>query len=487
MKSLLYTLKCLPLFALLLFSANLSAQASLSVQGVLTKSDGTAVDDGTYTITFRLWKSPTSVAPADKVHEEPINVETTGGVYSVVLGQNPQYPLSAPFDQIYYLGVNFGSSELLPRPQLTHAPYALSLLGQSNIFPSTGTVLADALQVGAVRAAAGPPTVNVAGRGYSFNGGDADGGLFSTQDNRVALYANATEKVRVSSGLIELFGDVNTNKLTVFGPLTSNDHTVNGSTTITNQLTVNNGIYSPGRIRINGGAPNQNSGGITFNYPNVIDDTDSGLFGTGDGQVSVYSNGERVALFLWNGGYNPSTDQQTSSVRFWGIQKGPNSPQVEWDPNTGELQVDNSSRRLKRNIRPMDVDFTAILKVEPKFYNRIGYPDSLVEAGYIAEEFDSLGLWPLVHYYNGGEIFGISYDRVAMYLTEVVKMHHAELDKMKSELDGLRAEVETLRAENAGLRTENNAAQAQQTAANARLDALAQRLSALEAATASHR
>ncbi|GEM_PF-951809 len=122
------------------FVSMLGAQSAvLSVQGVLRKNDGKAVDDGVYTLKFKLWKHPTSTNNADKVWEDSFSdVEITGGVYNVLLGTGPQ-PLDAPFDQAYYLGISMSSgSELQPRPMLTSAPFVLSLQGQSNILPSTG-------------------------------------------------------------------------------------------------------------------------------------------------------------------------------------------------------------------------------------------------------------------------------------------------------------------------------------------------------------
>lgn len=214
-----------------LSSPALLAQATLSVQGVLTKSDGTAIDDGEYAITFRLWNAQSG---GSTVHSETLSsVETIGGVYSVVLGL--QTPINAAFDMPYYLGVSVGGgAELTPRPRLTHAPYALSLQGQNNKFPSVGTVLVDSINVagganiagaasanslavtgtaniggaataGAFVAASGAPS----GKGYSFGaGGDTDGGLFSTTDGTVSLFTNAGERVKVSDTQIELKGRV---------------------------------------------------------------------------------------------------------------------------------------------------------------------------------------------------------------------------------------------------------------------------------------
>ncbi|MFM8450454.1 MAG: tail fiber domain-containing protein, partial [Haliscomenobacter sp.] len=66
-------------------------------------------------------------------------VEVIGGVYSALLGA--ANPLNAGFNTVYYLGIAVdGGQELTPRTRLTSAPYALSLIGQSNTFPSAGSV-----------------------------------------------------------------------------------------------------------------------------------------------------------------------------------------------------------------------------------------------------------------------------------------------------------------------------------------------------------
>lgn len=122
---------------LLLACAQLHAQATLSVQGTIQRSTGAAVDDGDYDITFRLYTAPTGGTPVWS--ETQSGVEIIGGVYSVALGS--VNPLNAPFDQTYYLGISVGPGvEHTPRTLLTSAPYALSLLGQDNKFPSTGNV-----------------------------------------------------------------------------------------------------------------------------------------------------------------------------------------------------------------------------------------------------------------------------------------------------------------------------------------------------------
>lgn len=127
------TLVALSLF----FALNLSAQATLSIQGTIQKSFGGAVDDGKYSLTFRLYAEESGGTPVWSETQD--GVEVIGGVYSALLGA--ANPLNAGFNTVYYLGISVdGGQELTPRTRLTSAPYALSLIGQSNTFPSSGPV-----------------------------------------------------------------------------------------------------------------------------------------------------------------------------------------------------------------------------------------------------------------------------------------------------------------------------------------------------------
>ncbi|MCC6463070.1 MAG: hypothetical protein IT260_21550 [Saprospiraceae bacterium] len=136
---------CTLLFILAVACGSLlqAQNSTLSVQGVLRKSDGAAVSDGTYSLTFRLWDAATN---GTAVHTETqTNVQVTGGIYSTLLGTATA--MTAPFDKSYYLGVTVGSGqELIPRAQLSSAPYTLAIRGQSNVVPSNGSVGVGTLQ-----------------------------------------------------------------------------------------------------------------------------------------------------------------------------------------------------------------------------------------------------------------------------------------------------------------------------------------------------
>lgn len=127
------------LFSALFFFglASVQAQANLSVQGTIQESTGAAVENGDYSLTFKLYTTETGGTPVWSETQSQVNI--VGGVYSVILGKVT--PLTAAFDQTYYLGLTVGSgAELIPRTRLTSSPYALSLIGQDNKFPSTGPV-----------------------------------------------------------------------------------------------------------------------------------------------------------------------------------------------------------------------------------------------------------------------------------------------------------------------------------------------------------
>lgn len=105
---------------------------------------------------------------------------------------------------------------------------------------------------------------------------------------------------------------------------------------------------------------------------------------------------------------------------------------MQYDPNTGRFYYDNSSRRYKENITPLEDDFELILKAQPKTYTRPDDPNSW-EVGYIAEEMDSLGLTKLVSFDTEGIPDGFNYEKMILYVNEILKVHHSEFAQLKEE------------------------------------------------------
>ncbi|MBK8818084.1 MAG: hypothetical protein IPN49_02950 [Saprospiraceae bacterium] len=201
---------------LLLISTHLfiHAQATLSLQGILKKANGVALEDGDYPITFKVYVVDSTQV---KWMETIPDVEVISGIYSVILGEIT--PINLPFDKDYELGISIGTQEMKPRVRLTSAPYALALRGSSNQFPSAGLVLADEIKVAqGVLASGGAPGVNgVDKNGYAFTGnnGDNDSGLFSTQDGEVSLYVNNVEKLEVHATGATVLGTLGTNLVNI--------------------------------------------------------------------------------------------------------------------------------------------------------------------------------------------------------------------------------------------------------------------------------
>lgn len=118
----------------------LAQQATFNSQGVLREASGRAVEDGEYQLTFKIYNCESCTdTPNPLWTESHPAVDVKNGVFSVDLGT--VNPFNIGFDETYWLGVTVGNdSEMQPRTRLTSAPYALSLWGADNKFPSSGTV-----------------------------------------------------------------------------------------------------------------------------------------------------------------------------------------------------------------------------------------------------------------------------------------------------------------------------------------------------------
>lgn len=109
---------------------------------------------------------------------------------------------------------------------------------------------------------------------------------------------------------------------------------------------------------------------------------------------------------------------------------------MQWDTNSKLFYQDSSSRRHKENITPLVDDFSKLLQVEPKTYTRPAEPEHW-EIGYIAEEFDELGLKPLVYYDKDGSPGAINYPKISLYLIEVVKGLNEKLKEYEQRISQL--------------------------------------------------
>ena len=106
---------------------------------------------------------------------------------------------------------------------------------------------------------------------------------------------------------------------------------------------------------------------------------------------------------------------------------------VRW--YNGRLYAESSSEMYKTDIKPLEDNFNKILQVHPKSFIDLAGGERNI--GYIAEEFDELGLNHLV-IYRDGEPDALKYELVSLYLLEVVKdlnEKNEELEKRIEELE----------------------------------------------------
>jgi DNA mismatch repair ATPase MutL len=91
--------------------------------------------------------------------------------------------------------------------------------------------------------------------------------------------------------------------------------------------------------------------------------------------------------------------------------------------SAGQLGTTNSSRRFKKEIKPMDTASEAILALKPVTFHYKSDKTNRSEFGLIAEEVAQVNADLVVHGENG-EIYTVRYEAVnAMLLNEFLKEH----------------------------------------------------------------
>lgn len=122
-----------------------------------------------------------------------------------------------------------------------------------------------------------------------------------------------------------------------------------------------------------------------------------------------------------------TTEIQTHTLNAKGLRNIGDKKNVQYNPTTGEIGWDNSTRKDKRDITPLMDDFGKIMQLQPRKYTR---PDNREnwEIGYIAEEAKSLGLEHLIFHDENNNPDGINYRKLCLYLVEIVRDHERRLN-----------------------------------------------------------
>lgn len=102
-----------------------------------------------------------------------------------------------------------------------------------------------------------------------------------------------------------------------------------------------------------------------------------------------------------------------------------------------------SATKYKTNIQPAHnaiANAEAILQIEPKQWasllelEREGI--STLSYGFIAEDFQDVGLDEVINYDENGDVDSLSYEKISMYLLEVIKKMNTRLEKLENSNKG---------------------------------------------------
>jgi len=110
------------LILVLITSININSQTiprHLNYQGALKDASGNNVPNGSYTLSFNIYNTPTG---GSALWTETKLVSVEDGIFSTLLGSLTA--LNLPFDEAYWLGVEVGGTELSPRILFTSVPYS---------------------------------------------------------------------------------------------------------------------------------------------------------------------------------------------------------------------------------------------------------------------------------------------------------------------------------------------------------------------------
>ena len=374
-----------------LFVAVAFAQ-TFSVQGVLRDPVGRTVEDGAYSMTFKIYDQ--EVGGTALWTETHATIDIAHGVYVVELGTVTSMS-GLTFGSQYYIGISVeGGQELEPRMKLSNSPTTMAVLGVDNVFPSSGNV-----GVGTADPQAGLDIITQ----------NTDDDLLkitsSGGENRSVRVDNEGNLIINSGSVIQFASDGTSLASADFG----------GSATA---------LSTPGDANITADALNEGTGNINFKIADATKatiDHDGNTGFTGD----VTTTGEISAATLtapnimYKVGEWSSTENDVHDFTITGLNSAVHKRYkviwwIDYDYNTGQedylnIQFNGSSTNY--------ASVTYQTFVEPQDEGYVGYEQGLTDCiilcrgGYtleglmygefiIDDTFDAYG-WPTVTGTNG--------------------------------------------------------------------------------------
>jgi endosialidase-like protein len=313
--------------------------------------------------------------------------------------------------------------------------------------------------------------------------------LYNTADQNCAfgsqaLFNNTAGSDNTAMGYQALFTNTGSNANTAFGAYTlqsntdGNFNTAGGFSALQGNTTgAQNTAVGSGALLLNttGGDNtavgvnallNETNGGNTAVGSHALSGNASGYGNTAVGSSALFDNmtgyynialGYEAGLLvttasdviaIGSAGADVSDTTWIGNVYGKTTQSGATLPVVVSDG--GQLGTMSSSRRFKKQIKPMDKDSEAIFKLKPVTFRYRNDTKGTRQFGLIAEEVATASP-DLVVRDADGEIYTVRYDAVnVMFLNEFLKEHHkveaqqSKIEKQEGTIAQLQSEVHSL-------------------------------------------
>jgi trimeric autotransporter adhesin len=308
-------------------------------------------------------------------------------------------------------------------------------------------------------------------------------GSLNTAVGATALVRNTTGNNNTATGASALFFNTTGNDNTATGYLalnsntTGDDNTANGVNALQSNT---NGSHNTatGYQALNG---NTGGGQNTANGVNALQSNTNGAANTAIGFQALENNttGNLNIALGFNAGSNltsgdnniyigslgVATESDTIRIGTSGVQTsafirgirgvttGNNDAVPVLIDSAGQLGTTSSSRRFKKEIKPMDSASEAILSLKPVTFHYKSDSKDTPQFGLIAEEVAAVNPDLVVHDENG-EIYTVRYDAVnAMLLNEFLKEHRAfceerhKVERMEKQIEALTAGLQKVSAQ----------------------------------------
>jgi Chaperone of endosialidase len=295
---------------------------------------------------------------------------------------------------------------------------------------------------------------NTIGNNNTASGGAAlwfnTSGSDNTASGNFALLTNTTGGANTATGSSALFSNTTGNSNTATGSLalvdntTGQFNTASGSSALANNTT---------------GYENTATGSFA-----LLDNT-TGYQNTAAGSFALWNNttGSSNIALGYNAGSNLTTGSnnidvgnlgiagEADTIRIgtgqskcfiagiYGTLPTSTAPVPVYIDSAGQLGAKGSSRRFKREIRPMDTTSEAILSLKPVTFHYKDDQTNTAQFGLIAEEVGQVNP-DLVVRDKDGQIYSVRYDAVdAMLLNEFLK-EHRKVEQLRKDFESKVAE-----------------------------------------------